>query len=180
VATATFLTPVELIKCRLQVQTGGEAGHAAAGAAARGATPPAASAMSAAAAGGAQQQQQLRYRGTMHCIMHTLKTEGIPGLWRGWWRYITPSPSNGHCVQRLTVSCVLRVLRCRVRCCVCGRVRSTFFRELVGTALWFGTYETVCRTLAADAGDASDVTLRSPPHSRHLGVRVRLTFLCTD
>ncbi|ELR11916.1 carrier superfamily protein [Acanthamoeba castellanii str. Neff] len=116
VATATFLTPVELIKCRLQVQTGGEAGHAAAGAAARGATPPAASAMSAAAAGGAQ--QQLRYRGTMHCIMHTLKTEGIPGLWRGWW--------------------------------------STFFRELVGTALWFGTYETVCRTLAADAGDASD------------------------
>lgn len=49
--------------------------------------------------------------------------------------------------------CVSRV---RVVCRVCVCVCSTFFRELVGTALWFGTYETVCRTLAADAGDASD------------------------
>jgi hypothetical protein len=84
VATATFLTPVELIKCRLQVQTGG----GESGAAARRSTPPAAASVLTAAAatpGGAQQRPQ--FRGTMHCIMHTIKTEGPFGLWRGWWRY---------------------------------------------------------------------------------------------
>jgi len=107
VATATFLTPVELIKCRLQVQTGQEGSHAILRPAAV-STP-------------AQGASSLLYRGTIHCIAHTIRAEGPLGLWRGWW--------------------------------------STFFRELVGTALWFGTYETVCRTLAPNAGDAS----RAPP-----------------
>jgi ornithine carrier protein len=140
IGTAVLITPCELIKCRMQVQ----------------ATPSVTSSISTTTAihnnnhnknrnntnlvwssgsshthltnpSGlvkAREYSSLitasapRYRNTLHCIYHTIREEGLIGIYRGFW--------------------------------------STFSRELVGSALWFGIYEMVCRSIArrrtSDAG----------------------------
>lgn len=62
--SAFVLTPVELVKCRLQVQSGLEAA-AAGGAAAAGAAP------------------MRTYAGPVDCVAQILREEGLRGLWRG-------------------------------------------------------------------------------------------------
>ncbi|KAI8381556.1 mitochondrial carrier domain-containing protein [Radiomyces spectabilis] len=64
-ALASFvLTPVELVKCKLQVQIG---------------TPSTASSTSAATAG-----QPIRYTGPFHVIAHTIRQHGFSGFYRGY------------------------------------------------------------------------------------------------
>lgn len=66
--SAFVLTPVELVKCRLQVQAGAEAAAASGGAlgSAKPIAPPA-----------------HVYRGPADCIAHIVRTEGVRALWLG-------------------------------------------------------------------------------------------------
>merc|ERR1719422_1118077 len=62
---AFVLTPVELVKCRLQVQAGLAAAAEATAAAATGTAAP------------------RLYKGPVDCIMQIVRAEGVQGLWRG-------------------------------------------------------------------------------------------------
>lgn len=87
VCVSFLLTPVELIKCRLQIQQEAGAG---------------------------------KYSGPLDCLSKTIKQDGLRGLFKG------------H--------------------------TATLSRETTGNAVWFGTYETICRSMTPVGGSKRDLS----------------------